>query len=230
MLSPLRPTRLACILRRLDSTRSPVLRPDNAPDIPSPKIGLVSLNTARARRITVADGRSILTAHGKQPTRAAIPVGPLGLEGDEQADPTVHGGRGKAVYAYPHEHYAFWKTVRSQARVQLWEEEPAPGLMGENLTITGLLETHAWVGDRLRFARCTLAISEPRMPCSKFDAVMGFKHASKMMVQSGFCGFYLSVILEGALQVGDEAELVPGPRQLTIADAFRSKAGRQHLR
>ena len=193
-------------------------------------VRLISLNAAKARRITVADGRSIVTAHGKQPSDSPLEVGPLGLLIDEQADPTVHGGRGKAVYAYPHEHYAFWKTVRSQARLQLWDEEPAPGLMGENLTITGLLETHAWIGDRLRFPNCTLAISEPRMPCGKFDAVMGFKQASKMMVQSGFCGFYLSVIMEGTLQAGEAAELVPGPRQLTIADAFRSKAGRRHVR
>ena len=152
----------------------------------SSPIRLISLNTGKARRITVADGRSLVTAHGKQATTERVWVGPLGLATDEQADPTVHGGRGKAVYAYPHEHYAFWKTVRSQARLQLWDEQPEPGLLGENLTITGLMETHAWIGDRLRFAHCTLAISEPRMPCGKFDAVMGFKQASKMMVQSGF--------------------------------------------
>jgi MOSC domain-containing protein YiiM len=193
-------------------------------------IRLISLNSGRARRITVAEGRSLVTAHGKQATAERVAVGPLGLATDEQADPSVHGGRGKAVYAYPHEHYAFWKTVRAQARLQLWDEQPEPGLLSENLTISGLMETHAWIGDRLRFAHCTLAINEPRMPCSKFDTAMGFKQASKMMVQSGFCGFYLSVIIEGTLQAGDEAELVPGPRELTIADAFRSKAGRQHRR
>ncbi|MFM2187768.1 MAG: hypothetical protein RIR43_2340, partial [Pseudomonadota bacterium] len=115
-------------------------------------------------------------------------------------------------------------------RLQLWDEESSPGLMGENLTITGLMETHAWIGDRLRFANCILAISEPRMPCGKFDAVMGFKQASKMMAQSGFCGFYLSVTVEGTLKAGELAELVPGPRQVSIAEAFRSKLGRQHLR
>lgn len=196
------------------------------------RIRILSVNTAMAQRVTVADGRTILTAHGKRAVGpgVSVAVGPLGLDGDEQADPTVHGGRGKAVYAYPHEHYAFWKTVRSQARLQLWDEDPTPGLMGENLTITGLLETHAWIGDRLRFPNCILAISEPRMPCSKFDAVMGFKQASKMMAQSGFCGFYLSVTVEGSLQTGEEGEVVPGPRQVSIAEAFRSKVGRQHLR
>ena len=196
------------------------------------RIGIRSINVGRAARITVSDGRTLLTAHGKHPVGegAVVPVGPLGLQGDEQADPTVHGGRGKAVYAYPHEHYAFWNTVRSQARLQLWDEASSPGLMGENLTITGLMETHAWIGDRLRFPNCILAISEPRMPCGKFDAVMGFKQASKMMAQSGFCGFYLSVTVEGTLQAGEVAELVPGPRQVAIAEAFRSKLGRQHLR
>ena len=193
-------------------------------------VRIESLNMAAARKVSTADGRTFLTAHGKQPAGAPVAVHALGLAGDEQADPTVHGGRAKAVYAYPLEHYAFWKTVRSQARVQLWDEEPAPGLMGENLSIRGLLETQAWIGDRLRFANCTLAISEPRMPCGKFDAVMGFKQASRMMVQSGFCGFYLSVTIDGTLQAGEEGELVPGPRHVTIAEAFRSKAGRQHLR
>jgi len=195
-------------------------------------ISIRSINVGRAERITVSDGRTLLTAHGKHPVGegAVVSVGPLGLQGDEQADPTVHGGRGKAVYAYPHEHYSFWNTVRAQARLQLWDEESSPGLMGENLTITGLMETHAWIGDRLRFANCILAISEPRMPCGKFDAVMGFKQASKMMAQSGFCGFYLSVTVEGTLKAGELAELVPGPRQVSIAEAFRSKLGRQHLR
>ena len=195
------------------------------------RVILQSLNLARARRITTPDGRSCLTAHGKQPVEGSrtVAVGPLGLEGDEQADPTVHGGRGKAVYAYPAEHYPFWKTVRSQARAQLWDESPAPGLLGENLTIQGLLETHAWIGDRLRFPDCLLAISEPRMPCGKFDIAMGFRQAGKMMAQSGFCGFYLSVTIEGTLQAGQEGELIPGPRQVSIAEAFRSKLGRRHL-
>ena len=193
-------------------------------------IRIDSVNVARAQRIARGDGRSLLTAHGKQPVNGAVAVGPLGLEGDEQADLTVHGGRGKAVYAYPAEHYAFWKTVRSQARAQLWDEEPPPGLLGENLTIRGLLETHAWIGDRIRFADCTLAISEPRMPCGKFNVAMGFEKAGKMMAQSGFCGFYLSVTIEGTLRAGEQGELVPGPRQLTISHAFRSKVGRQHLR
>ncbi|MFM2187326.1 MAG: hypothetical protein RIR43_1898, partial [Pseudomonadota bacterium] len=88
-------------------------------------ISIRSINVGRAERITVSDGRTLLTAHGKRPVGegAVVSVGPLGLQGDEQADPTVHGGRGKAVYAYPHEHYAFWNTVRAQARLQLWDEE-----------------------------------------------------------------------------------------------------------
>lgn len=193
-------------------------------------VRLHSLQTGKAERITTADGRSFLTAYGKRPRTGPVMAGPLGLEGDEQADPTVHGGRSKAIYAYPLVHYAFWKTVRSQARAQLWEESPEPGLMGENLTLEGLIEGQVWIGDRLRFPHCVLAVSEPRMPCGKFDALMGFRQASKMMAQSGYCGFYLSVIIDGPLQAGECAEVLPGPRAVSIAEAFRSKLGRHHLR
>src|SRR5690606_28166164 len=99
----------------------------------------------------------------------------------------------RAVYAYPHEHYDFWRTVRAQAQVAAWDAPVPHGLPGENLTITGLLEADACIGDVLQFPDCTLAISEPRRPCYKFAEVMGFKHAPKMMAQSGFCGFYLAV-------------------------------------
>ena len=195
-----------------------------------PLITVLSVNIGRAQKVSAQGGRSFLTAHGKLSTSQRVKVQTLGLEGDEQADLTVHGGRSKAVYAYPHEHYAFWQTVRSQARLQLWDEVPEPGLLGENLSLRGLLEGQAWIGDRLKFADCVLAISEPRMPCGKFDAVMGFKQASRMMVQSGFCGFYLSVTEPGSIGAGDVAQVIPGPRQVNIAEVFRSRAGRQHLR
>ena len=192
-------------------------------------VTLLALCRATARPLRVGE-RTVMSGHGKQPVEGPVAVGPMGLDGDEQADPTVHGGRHKALYAYPSEHRRFWQTVRSQAKLQLWEDPVPPGLMGENLHLQGLDEPHAWIGDRLVFPDCVLAISEPRMPCGKFDAAMGFKHATKMMVQSGFCGFYLAVIEGGTLQAGQIAQLQPGPRQVCIADAFRSRAGRHLLR
>jgi len=184
---------------------------------------ILSVNTGRAVPIA-AGGRTVMSAIGKRPAAGAVAVGPLGLDGDEQADPTVHGGLAKAVYAYPAAHFPLWQTVRAQARVAPWDEPPAPGLFGENLTIEGMREDALWIGDRLRLPRCVLAVSEPRFPCFKFDAAMGFAQASKMMVQSGYCGAYLAVIEAGFVEAGEVAELIPGPRELELRELFRARA------
>lgn len=160
----------------------------------------------------------------KQSRGGRILVRESGLEGDEQADPRYHGGPAKAIYAYPEEHYAFWRTVRSQAKVQA---ELVPGGLGENLTLAGLLESQVWQGDVLRFADCELIVTEPRQPCFKFNAVMGFAQASKLMVQSGYCGFYLAVKRAGTLAAGDSFELLPGPREVGIREWFRSKMAKR---
>jgi len=191
---------------------------------------LLSINTAQAAPIEI-DGRRIMTGIGKRAVSSLgaphrIEVKPMGLAGDEQADLTVHGGLGKAVYAYPHEHYAFWQTVRAQAKVQGWDEALPHGMLGENLTLTGLLEGDVWIGDVLQFAHCALAVSEPRQPCYKFQAVMGFKHAAKMMSQSGYCGFYLAVRQAGSIAAGESYELIPGPREVSIPELFRTRMRR----
>lgn len=184
---------------------------------------LGSLNVSAARPLRI-EGRSVMSGIGKRAVDGALRVGPLGLEGDEQADPTVHGGLSKAVYAYPAEHYPFWRTVRAQARVSLWDEALPPGAMGENLTLEGLLEKEVCVGDVLRFPDCELAVSEPRFPCFKFNAVMGFAQASKLMFDSGWCGFYLSVKVPGRLCAGDLFDVIHGPREVGIVELFRSRA------
>ena len=183
---------------------------------------LLSVNVALAREATI-NGRSVMTAIGKRGVDGPVAVHPLGLEGDEQADLSVHGGLAKAVYAYPSEHYPFWQTVRAQAQVSLWDEPLPNGFMGENLTLAGLLESQAWVGDVLRFADCELAVSEPRYPCFKFNAAMGFNQASKLMAQSGWCGVYLAVRVPGTVRAGEAFTLLPGPREVGIAELFRSK-------
>jgi MOSC domain-containing protein YiiM len=186
---------------------------------------LLSVNRAVARKVAIS-GREVLTAIDKQPVAGPVDIGPLGLQGDEQADPSVHGGLSKAVYAYPSEHYPFWQTVRAQAQAAPWDEALRHGRMGENLTLSGLLENQAWVGDLLRFAECELAVSEPRLPCFKFNAAMGFNQASKLMAQSGWCGFYLAVRVPGPIRAGEPFELVPGPREVGIAELFRARMKR----
>lgn len=189
-------------------------------------IRVLSVNVARAAPRRIGE-RDVATAYAKRAVDGAVEVRALGLAGDEQADLSVHGGLAKSVYAYPHEHYAFWQVVRAQARVAAWDEVLGPGAMGENLTLHGLLEGDMWIGDYLRLPHCTLAISEPRRPCYKFDDAMGFSQASKLMLQSGYCGAYLSVIETGRIQAGDEATLVPGPREVNLRDLFEARRGRR---
>lgn len=187
----------------------------------SPKV--LQVFTGRARAIQI-NGRKMLSAIRKETVDGPVAVGPLGLEGDEQADLSLHGGLAKAVYAYPSEHLPFWQTVRAQARAALWEEPVDAGLFGTNLLLQGLRETELWVGDRLRLPNCTLVVSEPRRPCGKFEAAMGFAQASKLMFQSGFCGSYLAVLQPGTVCAGESFTLEPGPRDVNIRELFKSRA------
>jgi MOSC domain-containing protein YiiM len=189
---------------------------------------LLSVQVGVARKVHI-QGRSILTAIHKISVEGAVAVMPLGLLGDEQADPSVHGGLDKAVYAYPSEHYGFWQEARSAAGVGGLEPTLPWGAMGENLTLTGLLEHDVWVGDVLRFADCDLRVTQPREPCFKFNAAMGYPGAVKAMALSGFCGFYLAVETPGQLRAGESFELVPGTRQTSVAQMFKNRLYK-HLR
>lgn len=183
---------------------------------------VLHVNRASASELDT-DGGRVKSAIRKRPVEGAVAVRLMGLQGDEQADLSVHGGISKAVYAYPHEHYAFWQTVRAQAGVATWGETLAPGSLGENLTLQGLLETDLCVGDQLRLPNCLLAVSEPRFPCFKLNAALGFKHAVKLMTQSAYCGSYLVVLEAGTVSAGDAVELLPGPREVNIRDLFRAR-------
>ena len=173
---------------------------------------IVSVNVARASAIEI-QGRRVLTAIGKRPVAGAVAV-------HRQV------GLSKAVYAYPIEHYPFWQTVRAQAGVAAWDEVLPHGAMGENLTIEGLLESQVWVGDLLRFPDCELLVSEPRYPCFKLNAAMGFNQAGKLMAANAWCGYYLAVRTGGTLTAGDSFELIPGPREVGIQELFRSRMAR----
>jgi MOSC domain-containing protein YiiM len=184
-------------------------------------IRVVGVQLGTAKRVEI-DGRSVLTAIHKTAVAGVVRVAPLGLDGDEQADLSVHGGLEKAIYAYPSEHYGFWRATRRQAGAAPLDDALDFGAMGENLTLQGLLEADVWVGDILRLPNCVLRVDQPRHPCFKFNAAMGFNKAVKAMAQSGFCGFYLSVDEPGSLRVGDPVELVAGPRHIGIPGRFQA--------
>jgi MOSC domain-containing protein YiiM len=189
---------------------------------------LLGIQIAQAQRVLI-NGRMVLTAIHKQSVLGSIQALPLGLVGDDQADLSVHGGLDKAVYAYPSEHYAFWDGARKQAGLTGIETEIPFGSLGENLTLQGVSESDAWVGDILRFKNCDLRVTQPREPCYKFNAAMGFSTASKLMAQNGCCGFYLAVDKPGSICAGESFEWVSGPRRLSIPEAFNAKMFK-HLR
>jgi MOSC domain-containing protein YiiM len=190
---------------------------------------VVSVNVASISDLFIHQSnqmRRIATGIHKQPVAGSVLVEKLGLVGDEQADPSVHGGLHKAVYAYPSEHYAFW--IAQRLAVLKREEPLPPGSMGENLTLQGLLESDVWIGDRLHVGSTVLEVTEPRQPCFKFNAKMGFSHAVKMMVQSGYSGFYLRVVESGNIAAGDSVALHAGRRELSIVQVNeRRRKGRQ---
>lgn len=174
-------------------------------------------------------GRKLMSAIGKTLVTDAVVLGPLGLKGDEQADLSVHGGLSKAVYALPSEHLPWWQAQRQMHGATMFEEKLAPGYMGENLSLQGLLEEDLFIGDSLDFGDVVLRVTQPREPCGKFNAVMGYTQAAKDMVQSGRCGFYLAVDQPGMLQTGAHFAVIAGPRSISVAQALKHKAWK-HLR
>ena len=144
-----------------------------------------------------------------------VEITALGVQGDEQADLNVHGGLEKAIYMYPAEHYDFWNellTRETKRQVTLQH-----GAIGENFTIEGLLETEVFVGDRLHIGDLEFAVVKLREPCFKFNAALGYKGASKAMLQSGFSGWYLRVLKTGVLSAGAPIVVTPGSRDISIA-------------
>ncbi len=187
---------------------------------------LLGVQTAKATGMMI-EGRRVMTAIRKIAVQGAATVASLGLVGDDQANPDVHGGLSKAIYAYPSEHYEFWRKARTDKGLGLIDDSIPFGFMGENLTLEGLLEKDVWVGDTLAFPNCTLRVTDPREPCFKFNATMGFNTAAKAMAQSGFCGFYLAVDKAGTIAAGESFRLLAGSRQMSIPSSFAVKMRRQ---
>jgi MOSC domain-containing protein YiiM len=163
-------------------------------------VQLMSVNVGRPREIDW-HGRLIRTSIWKAPVEGPVRVSSLNLEGDEQSDLSVHGGPEKAVYAYPCEHYEFWRRELPAAEFP-W------GAFGENFTTAGLLEPDISIGDRLRVGSAEFLVTQPRMPCFKLGLRFGREDMVKRFLHSGRSGFYLAVVREGAVASGDALEFV----------------------
>lgn len=152
-------------------------------------------------REVVWHGETVRTSIYKGPVQGRVRVETLNLQGDRQSDLSVHGGRDKAVYAYPSEHYAFW-------RKELPGVELPWGAFGENLTTEGLLEDEVHVGDRLRMGSVEFAVTQPRMPCFKLAIRFNRPDIVKRFMRSGRTGFYVAVLQEGDVGAGDAIESI----------------------
>ncbi len=175
---------------------------------------LISLNVALPRLVE-HNGEPVATGIFKEPVPGPLMLRTLNFDGDRQADLSVHGGVSKAVYAYPSEHYEFWKT-------ELPEMNLPYGMFGENLTTEGLFEDGVNVGDRFRVGEAELMVTEPRLPCYKLGIKFGRSDILKRFLKSRRTGFYFAVVKEGRVAAGDEMELISrDPNNVTIADMVR---------
>jgi MOSC domain-containing protein YiiM len=173
-----------------------------------------SVNVGRPR-LVIWRGEPVSTGIFKEPVEGRVTLRALNLDGDRQADLTVHGGPAKAVYAYPSEHYPFW-------RGELPGVELPWGMFGENFTTEGLFEAAVNVGDRFRVGTAELIVTQPRMPCYKLGLKFGRADMVKRFLASGLTGFYFAVLREGEVGAGDEVELIArDPRGVTAADVVR---------
>jgi MOSC domain-containing protein YiiM len=178
------------------------------------RVRVLSVNVGLPREV-VADNRVVLTSIFKVAVRGRVRIRHHNLVGDKQSDLSVHGGRAKAIYAYPHEHYEFW-------RGELPGVDLEPGHFGENLTIEGLLERDVHVGDRLTIGSSQLVVTQPRLPCFKLGIRFGRADMVKRFLDSGRSGFYLSVAVEGEVAAGDAITLFERhPAAVSIPELLR---------
>ena len=159
---------------------------------------LLSIHVGQVREVEY-QGKIITTGIFKQEVSGPRKVKTLSIEGDKQADLTVHGGENKAVYAYPAEHYDFWEEKRPDL-------EFYPGVFGENLSITGLNEKKVCVGDVYKIGSVVFSVTTPRLPCFKLGIKMGDPTIIRDFMQANRSGFYFKVLEEGAVDAGDTIE------------------------
>lgn len=160
-------------------------------------------------------GKNVSTGIFKDPVAGPVWLQTLNLDGDRQADLSVHGGREKAAYAYPSEHYEYWRT-------QLPDMDLPYGMFGENFTTEGLLEEDVNIGDRFRIGEAEVVVTQPRVPCYKLGIKFGRDDILKRFLLSRRSGFYFAVLREGRVQAGDEiARMTRDHNGLSVTDIVR---------
>jgi len=190
---------------------------------------LISVNVGLPRLIE-RDGDSVSTGIFKEPTAGRVMLRTQNLDGDRQADLSVHGGPSKAVYVYPSEHYDYWKQELPEIAGKLrW------GMFGENFTTSGLYEAELNVGDKFCVGSAVVMVTEPRMPCYKLGIRFGRPDIIKRFMTSERTGFYVAVLQEGEVGAGDQIEPIEkNKRSVRVSDVtrlyVRDKYNRELLR
>jgi MOSC domain-containing protein YiiM len=178
---------------------------------------LVSVNVGTPREIGLSQGKKTVSAIYKKPVDGPVIVRRLNLEGDRQGDPRVHGGENAAVYAYPSEHYGYWKE-------RFPDMEMPWGTFGENFTTEGLLEEVVHVGDQFAVGTAKFQITKPRFPCFKLGMRFGTQKMVDLFLDSERSGFYLGVLQEGQVKAGDVIRPIMSDQHSgTIASIVRMK-------
>ncbi len=175
---------------------------------------IISLNVGRPR-LVVRNGQPVSTGIFKDPIEGSVMLRTLNLDGDRQADLAVHGGPTKAVYAYPSEHYAYWRKEFPDMQLP-W------GMFGENFTTEGFAEAATNIGDRFAIGQAIVRVSEPRMPCYKLGIKFQRNDILRKFLATGRTGFYFSVEQEGEVAAGEEFTLLTrDEHNVTVADITR---------
>ena len=175
---------------------------------------ILSVNVGLPREVTW-QGKLVTTGIFKEPVKGPVLLRTLNLEGDGQADLTVHGGVDKAVYAYPSEHYTYW-------RAELPEVDLPRGKFGENFTTEGITEEAVYIGDRFGIGAAEVVVTEPRLPCYKLGLKFGRPDIIKRFLASRRTGFYFTVGREGMVGAGDTIKLIGrAQEEITVADITR---------
>ncbi len=170
---------------------------------------LLSINLSKPKEI-IHRGRRVRTGIFKEPVSAPVMLRRLNLEGDGQADRTVHGGIHKAVYLYPFENYQYWKN-------ELNRNDLAYGQFGENFTTQGMTEDQVFIGDQFQIGGAIVEVTQPRVPCYKLAIKMDRPDFVKLFLKSGRCGFYLRVLREGKVKTGERFNRVlTGPQKMSV--------------
>jgi MOSC domain-containing protein YiiM len=175
---------------------------------------LLSLNVGLPRKVTF-QGELVTTGIFKEPVHGRLRLGKMNLDGDKQADLTVHGGADKAVYAYAGEHYDYWRKE--------FEGMSLPwGMFGENFTTQGMFEETVNIGDQFQVGTAKVVATQPRMPCYKLGVKFGRMDIIKRFLASGLTGIYFKVMNEGQLEEGDDIKLIKtDENNVTVRDIVR---------